>query len=271
MPGRARGRDRRVRRAAPRGVAAGPGRVATRSWSWSRRRSTCASIGSRARGVARADAQRRIAAQATDEERRALATHVVDNSGDLAHLEAQVDELWADLERIKAERVGRRQRASARSSTRPAGRAHRADVTPLGHNEAMPKFELVSEFSPAGDQPAAIAALVAGHRGGGALPDAARDHRLGEVVHDRRGDRGGAAADDRAGAEQEPRCPARERVPRALPEEPGRVLRLVLRLLPTRGVPALDRHVHREGLVDQRRDRPAPPLGHQRDHESVAT
>jgi dephospho-CoA kinase len=56
-----------------------------------------------ARGVARDDAQRRIAAQATDEERRALSTHVVDNSGDRAHLERQVDELWADLQRIKAE------------------------------------------------------------------------------------------------------------------------------------------------------------------------
>jgi dephospho-CoA kinase len=56
-----------------------------------------------ARGVARDDAQRRIAAQATDEERRALSTHVLDNSGDPAHLERQVDELWADLQRIKAE------------------------------------------------------------------------------------------------------------------------------------------------------------------------
>ena len=51
------------------------------------------------RGLARADAEARMAAQATDEERRALATHVVDNSGDRAHLEAQVDEIWTDLER----------------------------------------------------------------------------------------------------------------------------------------------------------------------------
>jgi dephospho-CoA kinase len=58
------------------------------------------------RGIARDDAQRRIAAQASDEERRALATHVIDNAGDLAHLEAQVDELWADLQRIKAEHGG---------------------------------------------------------------------------------------------------------------------------------------------------------------------
>lgn len=39
----------------------------------------------------------RIAAQASDEERRAVATHVIDNSGDLAELARQVDEVWADL------------------------------------------------------------------------------------------------------------------------------------------------------------------------------
>jgi dephospho-CoA kinase len=49
------------------------------------------------RGVARADAETRMAAQATDEERRAIATHVIDNSGDLAHLERQVDAVWPDL------------------------------------------------------------------------------------------------------------------------------------------------------------------------------
>lgn len=49
------------------------------------------------RGVARADAEARMAAQATDEQRRAIATRVVDNSGDLASLERQVDELWEAL------------------------------------------------------------------------------------------------------------------------------------------------------------------------------
>jgi len=51
------------------------------------------------RGVRREDAQRRIAMQASDEERRKLATWVVDNSGDLAALEAQVDAIWAELQR----------------------------------------------------------------------------------------------------------------------------------------------------------------------------
>lgn len=49
------------------------------------------------RGVERADAEARMAAQATDEERRAVATWVVHNDGDLAKLERQVDTVWADL------------------------------------------------------------------------------------------------------------------------------------------------------------------------------
>jgi len=49
------------------------------------------------RGIPRADAERRIAAQASDAERRALATHVIDNGGDLDALERQVDAVWADL------------------------------------------------------------------------------------------------------------------------------------------------------------------------------
>jgi dephospho-CoA kinase len=49
------------------------------------------------RGVPRDDAQRRMAAQATDAERREVATHVIDNGGDLESLARQVDEVWADL------------------------------------------------------------------------------------------------------------------------------------------------------------------------------
>ena len=49
------------------------------------------------RGLERADAEARMAAQATDEERRAVATHLLDNRGSRADLEAQVETLWADL------------------------------------------------------------------------------------------------------------------------------------------------------------------------------
>lgn len=49
------------------------------------------------RGVDRDDAQRRIALQAGDDERRQVATWIVDNSGDRAALERQVDEIWSHL------------------------------------------------------------------------------------------------------------------------------------------------------------------------------
>jgi dephospho-CoA kinase len=54
------------------------------------------------RGVERADAEARMAAQATDAQRREVATYVIDNAGDPATLDAQVDEVWADLEQRRA-------------------------------------------------------------------------------------------------------------------------------------------------------------------------
>jgi len=50
-----------------------------------------------ARGVAREDARARMAAQASDQARRAVATYVVDNSGSEAELRPQVDAIWAAL------------------------------------------------------------------------------------------------------------------------------------------------------------------------------
>lgn len=49
------------------------------------------------RGLDREDAGNRMRAQATDEQRRAVATHILDNGTDEAALAAQVDTLWADL------------------------------------------------------------------------------------------------------------------------------------------------------------------------------
>ncbi len=51
------------------------------------------------RGMTEEDARARIAAQASREERLAIADVVLDNSADRAHLETQVDRLWADLQR----------------------------------------------------------------------------------------------------------------------------------------------------------------------------
>lgn len=49
------------------------------------------------RGIDRADAEARMAAQASDAARREVATWIVDNSGDLDGLEEQVDAIWIDL------------------------------------------------------------------------------------------------------------------------------------------------------------------------------
>jgi dephospho-CoA kinase len=48
------------------------------------------------RGLAEADARARMAAQADDEQRRAVADVVLDNSGTEAQLVAQVDRFWAE-------------------------------------------------------------------------------------------------------------------------------------------------------------------------------
>jgi dephospho-CoA kinase len=49
------------------------------------------------RGFTRADAEARMAAQPTREERRAGADFVIDNSSDLGHLRAEVDRVWRIL------------------------------------------------------------------------------------------------------------------------------------------------------------------------------
>lgn len=48
-----------------------------------------------ARGMTRDEALARIAVQATDEERRAVADVIVSNSGTLEDLRAEVDRLWS--------------------------------------------------------------------------------------------------------------------------------------------------------------------------------
>jgi dephospho-CoA kinase len=56
------------------------------------------------RGMTEDAARARIAAQATRERRRAVADRVIDNSGPIDALVAQVDRLWADLARRAATR-----------------------------------------------------------------------------------------------------------------------------------------------------------------------
>jgi dephospho-CoA kinase len=56
------------------------------------------------RGWSREDAEDRIAAQASPEDRRAIATYVIDNSGTVDELRKQVEKVYAELE---ARRHGR--------------------------------------------------------------------------------------------------------------------------------------------------------------------
>jgi dephospho-CoA kinase len=56
----------------------------------------------RYRGMTREQAQARMAAQATREQRLAIAGIVIDNSGSLAELDRQVGDLWAELRRRAA-------------------------------------------------------------------------------------------------------------------------------------------------------------------------
>lgn len=56
------------------------------------------------RGVGRADAEARMATQASDEQRRAVADVVIDNSGDQADLVAEVMRAWEAIRRTRSER-----------------------------------------------------------------------------------------------------------------------------------------------------------------------
>jgi dephospho-CoA kinase len=59
------------------------------------------------RGMTREQVTARMAAQATREQRLAIADIVVDNSGTLAQLNSHVSELWAELQRLARTRSGR--------------------------------------------------------------------------------------------------------------------------------------------------------------------
>ncbi|MEU5879738.1 dephospho-CoA kinase [Spirillospora sp. NPDC047279] len=61
------------------------------------------------RGMTEEAARSRIAAQATREARRAIADHVIDNSGTIDDLKAKVDAVWEDL----------RSRAEAKAAAKP--------------------------------------------------------------------------------------------------------------------------------------------------------
>ena len=57
------------------------------------------------RGMTAEDAQARMDAQATDEERRAVAHYVLNNAGSLEDLNAAAGEVWAELQRLHAQKL----------------------------------------------------------------------------------------------------------------------------------------------------------------------
>ena len=65
------------------------------------------------RGMTAEQAEARMRAQATREERLAVATIVVDNSGSLAELDREAGDLWAELRRRAKRRAGRGSGGSA--------------------------------------------------------------------------------------------------------------------------------------------------------------
>ena len=140
---------------------------------------------------------------------------------------------------------------------RPAWTPHRPPRP--DKSEGGRRFKIVSEFEPKGDQPRGDRRAGRGRRGARARPGAARRHRLGQDLHHGQGDRGDAAPGADPRPQQDAGGAALRRVQELLPRQRGRVFRLLLRLLPAGGLRSAHRHLYREGIVDQRADRPHAP------------
>ena len=87
-------------------------------------------------------------------------------------------------------------------------------------------------------------------------------HRLRQDLHHGQGDRGDAAPGAGPGAQQDAGRAALRRVQVVLPRQRGGIFRLLLRLLPAGSLRPAHRHLHREGILHQRADRPHAPFGH---------
>ena len=110
-----------------------------------------------------------------------------------------------------------------------------------------------------------------GRQAPGPHPGAARRHRLGQDLHHGEGDRADAAPGAGARAQQDAGGPALRRVQELLSGQRGRVFRQLLRLLPARGLRSAHRHLYREGILDQRADRPHAPFARRARCSSATT
>ncbi len=105
---------------------------------------------------------------------------------------------------------------------------------------------------------------VGGDQGGRARPGAARRHRLGKNLHHGACHRADPAPRPHPRPQQDAGGAALWRVPVVLPRQRGGIFRLLLRLLPARGLRPAHRHLYREGILHQRADRPHAPFRHPR-------
>ncbi len=124
-------------------------------------------------------------------------------------------------------------------------------------------FEVKSEYQPSGDQPAAIAEISKRIQNGEkdvVLLGATGTGKTATVAWAAEQLQRPVAGD---AAQQDPGRPVRQRAAPAAAGQRGGVLRLLLRLLPARGLRPPDRHLHREGLLDQRGGGAAAALRHQ--------
>ena len=116
----------------------------------------------------------------------------------------------------------------------------------------MPEFQIVSPYKMAGDQPEAVAKLVEGIRNGlteqtlMGVTGSGKTFTMANIIEQTQRPTLVLAHNKNA-------CRAAlHRAARVLPAQCGRVFRLLLRLLPARGVYRLDRHLYRKGLGHQR-------------------
>ena len=170
-------------------------------------------------------------------------------------------------------------------------------------------FRVVSEFEPKGDQPTAIKELVGGLKGvdwnakapkrpsgrsgrpggGGSQSEPAVNPNRGERTQVLLGVTGSGKTFTMAKVIEETQRPALILAPNktlaaqlygemkiVLPRQCGGIFRLLLRLLPAGSLCAAHRHLHREGDLGQRADRPDAPFGdagaagaRRRDHRRV--
>ena len=126
----------------------------------------------------------------------------------------------------------------------------------------MGEFQLISDYSPGGDQPQAIEKLAQGIRDGKKFQTllgatgTGKTYTIAQVIQKVQRPTLVIAHNKTLAAQL---C---SEFREFFPEQRRRVLRLLLRLLPARSLHPADRHLHRERQPGQRRDQPSAPLRH---------